>query len=65
MPLNMVQMAFTQEQVTVQVYTVYSIVTCYYSGHSEAKSECEAEDLSLIFVRKVLRGVFRFTIRSI
>ena len=34
-PLNMSQMAFTQEQVTVQVYTVYSIVTSYYSGQAE------------------------------
>ena len=46
-PLNMSQMAFTKEQVTVQVYTVYSMVACYYSGHSETKSECQAKDLSL------------------
>ena len=46
-PLNMSQMAFTQEQVTVQVYTVYSILICYFSGHSEAKRECQEDDLSL------------------
>lgn len=34
-PLNMSQMAFTQEQVTVHVYIVYSIITCCYSGQAE------------------------------
>ena len=34
-PLDMSQMAFIQEQVTVQVYIVYSIITCYYSGQAE------------------------------
>jgi AP-3 complex subunit beta len=31
----MSQMTFTQEQVTVQVYTVYSLVTCYYLGQAQ------------------------------
>ena len=35
----MSQMTFTQEQVTVQVYRVYSLVTCYYLGQTQC-NEC-------------------------